>query len=185
MRAKLAGVMVVVVAGCATREPPPTTRGPVEDVVTITGADGTVGGEVRVTRDSYVASDVVAAPIDAVWQALPAAYSSVGLGLPRLDRAQGVAVLDRHRLSRRLGGERLSRYFDCGRGMAGPYADTYRIHLAVTTEVRPAQGDTTRVLTRLDAQGESTSGTANNVQCRSEGRLESLITEALRSAVGG
>ena len=75
-------------------------------------------------------------------------------------------------------------FLDCGRGMAGPYADTYRIHLSVRTELRPMGSDSTRVLTGIDAQGESTSGTANNVQCRSEGRLESMITEALRSAVG-
>lgn len=178
------GVLLVGIAACAAREPAPATRGPVEERVTITGADGAVRGDVRLTRQDYIARDVVEAPIDAVWNALPAAYEAVGLPLPQLDRANGVAILDGHVARRQVGDARMSSLVDCGGGMAGPYADTYRIRLNVTTELRP-DTEGTYVFTRVTAIGGNTSGTGGDVECVSRGRLEVLIAEALATRAAG
>ncbi|MGH7444748.1 MAG: hypothetical protein ACREKM_07730 [Longimicrobiales bacterium] len=180
----IVGVLSVGLAACAAREPAPTTRGPIEERVTITGADGAVHGEIRITRDDYIARERIDVPVDAVWDVLPAAYEAVGLPQPQLDRANGVALLEGHLARRRVGEERMSRLIECGSGMTGPYADRYRILLTVTTELRP-DGDATHVFTRVTAIGGNTSGTGGDVQCVSRGRLEAMIAKALAAQVPG
>lgn len=176
------GVLLAGTMACAAREPMPATRGPVEERITIAGADGAVYTDVRLTRNDYIARDVIDAPVDAVWNALPAAYEAVGLPIPQLDRTNGVAVLEGHITRRHVGDERMSSLIDCGRGMAGPYADTYRIRLNVTTELRP-DNDGTYVFTRVTAIGGNTTGTGGDVECVSRGRLEVLIAEAIAAQV--
>ncbi len=180
-----AAVLLVTVTGCASspEKGAVTQRGPVEDVITISSGDGTVQGEMRLRRDDYVARNTVEATPGEVLAVLPAAFVGVGLPAPEIDPDRRLAVVAPHVVSRRLGGVRMSTLLDCGRGMAGPYADTYRIHLSVSTEVRPLGEGESTVLTRIEATGQNTGGTSGNVRCSSLGQLESRIIDALREGV--
>lgn len=180
-----AAVLLLMAAGCASTQEDSAVspRGPVENVITISSGDGTVQGEMRVTREDYVARNTVEATPDEVLAVLPAAFVGVGLPAPEIDEQRRLAVVPPHVVSRRLGGVRMSTLLDCGRGMAGPYADTYRIHLSVSTEIRPLGEDASTVLTRVEATGQNTGGTAGNVRCSSLGQLEGRIVDALREGV--
>src|SRR5690606_37229758 len=81
-------------------------------------------GEMRLTREDYVAENMVNATPAEVLDVLPAAFAAVGLPTPEIDPYQRLAVVQPHIATRRLGGVRMSTYFDCGRGPAGLYADT-------------------------------------------------------------
>lgn len=184
MRTTLVAVLMLGVAGCGAREPELRPRAPVENTITITGADGTVAGEIRLTREDYVAENMVNATPAEVLDVLPAAFAAVGLPTPEIDPHQRLAVVQPHIVTRRLGGVRMSTYFDCGRGPAGLYADLYRIHLSVATQVEPAGESGSVVLTRVSAIGQNTGGTSGNTGCSSLGQLEARIVKALREALG-
>lgn len=184
MRTWTVAVLMLVVAGCGAREPGLTPRSPVEDIVTITSGDGTVAGEMRLTREDYVARNSVDATPAEVLEVLPAAFASVGLPLPEIDEQNRLAVIQPHVVSRRLGGVRMSSYFDCGRGPAGLYADSYRIHLSIATQVEPLGEGGSTLLTRVEAIGQNTGGTSGNARCSSLGQMESRIVAAVREAVG-
>jgi len=177
-------VLLLVLVGCGAREPELSPRSPVDESITITGADGTIAGDLRLRREDYVArNSVSAAPADVV-EALPAAFVSVGLPAPEIDARNRMAIVQSHVVSRRLGGTRMSSLLDCGRGPAGSYADSYRIHLTVSTQVMPESENGSSVLTRVEAVGQNTGGTSGNTRCSSTGQLESRIAAAIREAVG-
>lgn len=173
---RIPGLLVVLTA-CASSGPP--TRPPVENVVTISAADGSVEGEVRVTREHYSMQHALPAPRSMVWAALPGSFVDMGLPLPQLDSAAWTAVVRNHLVTRRLGRRRLSTLFDCGHGAAGEYADTYRLYVTVTSELSEMEDGATEVVTHIEAMGQSTSGTAGTVVCASRGTLEGAMADAL------
>lgn len=179
-----AAVLVLLAAGCSAREPELGARAPIEETVTISSADGTVAGEMRLRRENYVSRNSVNATPNEVLEVLPAVFASVGLPAPQIDPQQGLAVVQPFTVSRRLGGVRMSNMLDCGRGPAGQYADSYRIHLSVATQVTAEGASGSTVLTQLEAIGQNTGGTSGNARCSSVGQLEQRIVEAIREATG-
>jgi len=176
-------VLMLVLVGCGARESELSPRSPVDESITITGPDGTIASDLRLRRDDYVARNRVSAPPADVVEALPAAFASVGLPEPEIDARNRIAIVQSHVVSRRLGSARMSSLLDCGRGLAGPYADSYRIHLTVSTQVMPEGENESSVLTRVEAIGQNTGGTSGNTRCSSTGQLESRIAAAIREAV--
>ena len=85
------------------------------------------------------------------------------------------------RLTTRLGGERLSTYFSCGRGMTGENADTWRLSIAMATFLRPAGPDDTEIGTGTAASAQDMGGAAkDHVTCGSSGFLEARIARMVR-----
>lgn len=183
-RSLSAAALMLLLAGCSAREPELGSRAGMEEVVTITGADGTVAGEMRLRRENYVSKNSVNATPAAVFAVLPAVFESVGLPAPEIDPSQGIAVVQPFTVTRRLGDVRMSTLLDCGRGPAGLYADSYRIHLSLVTQVTAEGTSGSTILTRLDAIGQNTGGTSGNARCSTSGQLEASIVDAVREATG-
>ena len=61
-------------------------------------------------------SDVVTAPVDSVWMALPEVYERLGVSAELIDRRARQFGNQRFN-PRRIEGRRLSRYIECGYGM--------------------------------------------------------------------
>lgn len=183
-RSLSAAVLMLLLAACSAREPELGSTAGREETVTITGADGTVAGEMRLTRENYVARNSVNATPAEVFAVLPAAFQSVGLPAPEIDPQQGIAVVQPFTVTRRIGDARMSTLLDCGRGPAGLYADSYRIHLSVVTQVTADGASGSSILTRLEAIGQNTGGTSGNARCSTSGQLEASIVDAIREATG-
>lgn len=182
MRSLSVIVWLLVQAGCAASQAGVSSYPPREETITITGADGVVAAEMRLTHDDYVAPSSVSATRAEVLAVLPAAFASVGLPAPEIDAQQGLAVVQPHVVMRRLGDARLSTLLDCGRGPAGLYADLYRIRLSVLTQVSAAEAGGSTVVTRVEATAQNTGGTSGNVRCTSFGQIEAGILSAIREA---
>jgi hypothetical protein len=145
---------------------------PTQAIGTSEGIQINTSAEVRV-----IASDI-AAPVDRVFSVLPAVYQQLGIQAGT-DPARR-SVTGATSFTRRFMGEPATRFLDCGQGSFGtPIASQYTIRMTVSTTVNPGTGDAagSRLETRVEARAFSSDG-ANSVaaQCRTEGRLEQMIS---------
>jgi hypothetical protein len=131
-----------------------------------------------------VATTLAARP-EAVFAALEAAYTAVGVPVAHRDTARWTLGNRNLEISRRLGGVNLGDYFNCGSSVVGSdVATTYRLQIAVMSTLTP-QGSGTRLETTAQASARQP-GTSNPpVNCASTGRLEHEIARRVGLAIGG
>jgi hypothetical protein len=88
---------------------------------------------------------------------------------------------------RRIGGERLSRYFECGQALLGrPLADQYDVTYSIFSSLAEAGDGRVVLVTELDGSARPASVSTNPIHCESKGTLEQriadMVLELLRSA---
>ena len=84
----------------------------------------------------------------------------------------------------RIGKLPLSRFLQCGTdGIGSPNADAYAVTLTVLSRVDVVGPATSVVQTRVVASARGRSASGSQVRCRSNGRLERLINEAVAARV--
>ncbi|MDQ3556616.1 MAG: hypothetical protein M3409_07535, partial [Gemmatimonadota bacterium] len=67
-----------------------------------------------------------------------------------------------------------------------PAANTYRIQMAVVTQLQPLPSGRSEARTTVQATGTSTEGTSTSaVACSSTGVLEERLASEIRARVGG
>ena len=180
--ALLSGVTLVTLAasGCASgggedgSSPRSSTR--------IYGVmDRQVGSnEMELVNDaSVVEGDLDVAP-DRVWPALVEVYEELGLALTGADSGERILETRNVRVSR-IGGRRMSWWVDCGSASMGPRADSYDVHLTLTTQVvaRGSAGSRVRQVAEAWASPRTRSG--SRVHCTSRGRLLPRIVDDLEA----
>jgi hypothetical protein len=128
-----------------------------------------------------MASLEVPAGADAAWPALKAVYQELKIPTPEVSESARTLRNMRFVVSRRLGGERLSRYLDCGRSASGQNADTHRLELEVASRVVSVGQDKSRIDTEITGIGMNMEGTSNTrVLCTSNHQLELRIAGRVR-----
>jgi hypothetical protein len=175
----LAAALVLALAACAPAATSPlATPSADEDIIAIHGPEGTV--EARLRRDDFVGRSEIAVNRVVAWRQLPAVWQELGLPEPVADPRSYTLAITSHTVQRRLGRANLSTYLDCGAGITGQNADTYRIRLSVRTMLERIDESATRVHTRVDATAHSTGGaSAAALPCSSRGVLENQIARLL------
>lgn len=166
---------LVVTAACSSGPRLAATTSE-ETVRVVGGSGGTV--QMATTTSTRPRTVTVDVPLDKAWNALPAAYESVGIELARHDRTARLAGNPGFRARRTLGGTRISRYLDCGRAQGNPSADTYEVHFSVMTQLA---GDSARtiVTTTVDATARPVNFAGESVRCVSTGELEIRLVNGL------
>ena len=149
-----------------TDNPPPTPR--TERSVRISGT-----GEYQMTifNEPGVAARTVALPWRLVWGALEDAYAEMDVEVRYADPNTRQMGNNGYRV-RRIEGQRISTYLDCGMGLTGPNADNYDVTLSIMTRLDPVTGDSTRIETTVDGSAKPRATSGNAVHCRSKGELE-------------
>jgi hypothetical protein len=166
--------------GSAPREQGVLERGTDHQFVAVSYSESDARG-VYITRERHISRAEISAPRERVWNAVPDAFEALGLPLPVLDRARGIAAAQNFRTSGTLGRDRLSAFFDCGAGPAGRYADLRRLVIEVLVAVPPSTGPTTRVELRASAVAHATEGASGSAaECSSTGALEGRLAHALQ-----
>lgn len=134
--------------------------------------------EMTLTHVDPSRANRVNAPADRVWQALVDVYEDLGAPVDmRSDTERGIGV--RAWRTRRIAGERLSRWLDCGAGVAGDYADSYSVTLFILSRVAAADSAAT-IATQVRASARPTGGASGQaLTCHSRGALEWHIVEAV------
>jgi len=117
-----------------------------------------------------------------VFAAFLAVYADLKIPVTLRDSVGGLVGNTRLIQTGRLGKERLSRYLECGAGLTGPNADTFRVQLAIVTMIQAVSATRTQIKTGLAAAARTLEGNSSDaVQCGTTGELEARITALVSS----
>jgi len=142
------------------------------------------GIETPILLDTLGLSYPIAGERDAIFAALTTVFEELKIPVESPDPRRGLASNLNADISRRLGGQPLSRYLDCGRGFSGNNADFYRMTLAVSAWVEPAAGAPKQLVIAIAASGRDPAGSKSAYsQCTSRGALEKRIAERVQQIV--
>lgn len=99
--------------------------------------------------------------------------------------AKRLGNLDFYR-TRQFAGQPMTALFNCGTGMTGPNAASYRIYMSMLTTVADdgKGGSLVSVTLTASARDMSSGATADRVTCGSTGKLESLFMSRIAALIG-
>lgn len=147
-----------------------------------------VGGgyEVRISDSSGPSQVTLQADVDAAWAGLMQAYQELGIPVTTIDTHQRVLGNQKFEARRRLAGQQISTFLDCGSNLTRTIADTYRVELAVLSRLEPQAGGGSILQSRVTATARSPEGASGNpINCGSTGRLEGRIAQLVQQRAGG
>jgi len=79
----------------------------------------------------------------------------------------------------------MAQLIDCGSGMTGPKASTYRIYMSLLTSIATDGKGGTIVQTTFVPMGQDVSGgSADRIPCGTNGRLELLFADRIKRTLG-
>ena len=179
---KLRILWILALAGCASAPPrgtPAETPGRV--IASGDSYDFRIDGASGADRMRIRATPEVA------WIGLPGVYEALEIPVAHVDPSSRTLGNQRHQARRRLGGEPMSTYFNCGSTLSGPIATEYEMRISVISQIMPAENPAeAAIVTRVQAAARSRDGSsATDVPCASSGRLEQRIAELLNRSIGG
>src|SRR5689334_16775969 len=173
-------VLLLLLGGCASAGTPGedvTQRQPV-----IYSGDKTtatiVGEKPRASVMSLTATPA------AVWMAVKQTYASIEVPLSIENPSAHQLGNSNFYKARNFAGEPMTQFVDCGSGMTGPKAASYRIYMSLLTEVTSDGNGGTVVQTTFVPMGQDVSqGSADRIPCATTGRLEHLVLDRIKTAV--
>lgn len=137
------------------------------------------GRYIQIVTETSSSSHTVAAPAHRVWTALHRVYEDLGVSLSLDDSANRRLGNTRFR-QRRINGQRLSAFLDCGSGSGvASYANSYSVTMSLTTIIAEDADRRTIVQTQFNAVAEPRATSGNPLQCTSNGNLERTIVEKI------
>lgn len=144
-----------------------------------------VGRPDRVMNDTMGQPYELPQPPKSVFSALLAAYAELKIPAEVNDTAQGEVGNQQFVRRYDLAGRRISAYLDCGEGLSGPYADSYKVDMSLVTFVTPTgTGGATVRSVLLGAAVDVGEGARPTQPCRSNGEFERRIYQAVRKHLG-
>lgn len=174
-------ILMILLAGCATggASVEGSDSAPQRQAI-FQSEQGTL-----LTEPARAEATEIAAPPAAVWAAVKKVYQD-------LDIPVAVDNLPGHQLgntnfnkTRQLGGERMPALVNCGQGMTGPNAASFRINMSLLTDVNPNGKGGTKLQTTLIARGQDvTGGSADQIPCATTGRLELMLLNKVKAELG-
>lgn len=167
----------LLLGACATSSSSVVTAG-TPSTLRIDSQGGTKEVNIGMAAPLALADNLIM-PADVAWTRLPQAFAAAGLeGAVPLESERTLAAGPR-RISRRLGGQRLSRYLNCGESLSAPNADTHSVMLTVSSRL-VANGPATRLETLVQATATPQVSGGAMVACSSTGVLENRIAAEMR-----
>jgi hypothetical protein len=127
----------------------------------------------------------IAAPPAAVWLAVKKVYGE--LEIPVTVESPGTRQIGNPNFTktRNLAGQSMVTFVDCGNGMTGPKAASYRIYASLLTDVIPDGSGGTKLQTTFVPMGQDVEGgSSDRIPCGTTGRFEQLVLERVKAAVG-
>jgi hypothetical protein len=127
----------------------------------------------------------VAAPPQAVWAAVKKVYADLDIPVT-IDNAPGHQLGNNNFWkTRQMAGEQMNMLVDCGSGMTGPKAATYRIYMISLTDVNPdGKGGTLLQTTFVPTGQDVAGGSSDRIPCGTTGRFEQIVLDKIKQAVG-
>jgi hypothetical protein len=132
------------------------------------------------------ASISIARPPAAVWLAAKKTYADLDIPLAVENPATHQMGNADFYKSRQFGGQPMAQFVDCGSGMTGPKASTYRIYMSLLTMIMTDGSGGTTVRTTFVPMGQDmTGGSSDRIVCGTTGRLELMVLDRIKTNAGG
>lgn len=173
-------LLLIALAGCATSGVPPEESVSRQPVIFTSKETGTLLGEKPRAATAYLP----VAPAT-VWLAVKKAY--LDLDIPVAVENPSARQIGNANFfkTRQIGGRSMTEFVDCGTGMTGPKAATYRIYMSVLTMVIPDGKGGTNVQTTFVPSGLDMSGSSSDrITCGTTGRFEQYLLERVNANLG-
>jgi hypothetical protein len=127
----------------------------------------------------------LAAPPATVWIAAKKVYADLDVPLTVENPSAHQMGNQNFYKTRQFAGEPMAQLVDCGSGMTGPKAATYRIYISLLTEIiTDGKGGTTIQTTFIPMGQDISGGSTDRIPCGSTGRLEQLFLARVKAATG-
>ena len=162
----------------AAAAPTVTTVDHTQNVVTPTG---NITLSTKEDRDVIVA--VIPAPIDSVWHLLPGIFLELQVEPAQVNNEGFFIANTSFTVRRTLGGERISKYLNCGSSIAGQIADQSQITMSLTVQAVPVGDLVSDLRTQVSAYAVSEGASVGAVACASTGALEARIARMVNDAL--
>ncbi len=145
----------------------------------------TAGGPVSITTLSARGlSQPFHVPPSVVWSKLPEVYGELELPVSSLIPARQEIAAESFRVRRTLGGQRLSRYVNCGSSLGEQNADSYQVLMAVSSRVTENRDGLAVLTTTIEATASPPASTTHRgVVCNTTGELERRIEQMVRDRI--
>jgi hypothetical protein len=172
-------VAACALVGCASGQPHPEETTPKQAVIYSGPETGTLLGE----RPRAVSTTIAAAPA-AVWLAVKKVYSELEVPVTVENPSARQIGNQNFYKTRTFAGKSMADFVDCGNGMTGPKAASYRIYISLLTDVIPDGQGATRVQTTFVPMGQDMMGNSTDrIACGSTGRFELLFLDRVKAAL--
>jgi hypothetical protein len=127
----------------------------------------------------------IAAPPAAVWLAVKKVFADWEIPVTVENPSTHQIGNQNFFKSRQIGGKSMTDFVDCGSGMTGPKAASYRIYISLLTDVAgDGKGGTTVHVTFVPMGQDVAGGSTDRIPCGTTGRLEQLVLDQVKASVG-
>ena len=142
------------------------------------------GFQTQLALDTIGLPNEIAAPIGKTYGAVIAAFDELKIPLDTRDSLRGIVGNLMLVRTRSMAGSQLSRWFNCGTGLTGPNADSWRMYIAVAAILDRQAADKTQLRIGMVAGAQDMQGNAKEpVACSTSGALEAKILELVKARV--
>lgn len=172
-------ILLAAITACASGGAPQTNEStPRQAAIYQSSETGTIMGE---RPRASVAT--IAAPPAAVWLAVKSVYARLDVPLTVENPSTRQMGNENFFRSHNFAGRSMSELVDCGSGMTGPKATSYRIYMSLLTFVVPDGQGGTKVQTTFVPMGQDVAGgSSDRIPCGTTGQLEQLFLEQVKVA---
>lgn len=178
-------LLAVVLCGCASSGSSPSDNTTPRQATILMGGSSMAGSTTTIMGDRPTASlaTIAASPAD-VWVAVKKVYSKLDIPLTVENPAAHQLGNDNFVKSHQLAGHSMTEYADCGSGMEGPKAASYRMYLSLLTTVASDGKGATVVQTTFVPMGQDVAGgSSDRIPCGTTGRFETLVLDQIKATV--
>ena len=171
--------LLCALCGCASAGTSSENTTPKQAAI-FSGEQGTIFAE----RPRASIATIAAAPA-AVWLAAKKVFADLDVPLLVENTSTHQMGNPNFYKSRVFGGQPMAQLVDCGSGMTGPKASTYRIYISLLTSISTdGKGGTTVQTTFVPMGQDISAGSADRIPCGSTGRLEANFLERINKTLG-
>jgi hypothetical protein len=142
------------------------------------------GGTIFADRPRASAATIIAPPAS-VWLAAKKVFADWDVPLAVENTSTHQMGNPNFFKTRQFAGEPMAQLVDCGSGMTGPKASTYRIYISLLTSIATDGKGGTTVQTTFVPMGQDVSGgSTDRIPCGTSGRLEALFVDRIKQTLG-
>jgi len=174
-------LLLCALCGCASSGTPVIESATPKQATIYQGEGGTILAE-----RPRAAVATIAAPPATVWLATKKVYADLDVPLTIENPSAHQMGNQNFFKSRQFAGEPMASLVDCGSGMTGPKASTYRIYMSLLTDVvTDGKGGTTIQTTFVPMGQDISGGSTDRIPCGTTGRLEQLFLARVKAVAVG